>query len=245
MILETDVIVLQTRKYSETSKIVVMFSKKFGKISVLAKGAFSAKSKFGAGLEPLSYSNICFYQNPGNDLHLLKSIEIVAPFNKISKNYDALIAGLVVVEMVSKTQQENCENEELFIKLVDFLNQLNYQSELAFSLCLKFQFELSKNLGFNINIDEWDLHFGNGKIKISLEDGSMIITNAAFNNFFSFGNDSIKKIIDVVKLQDMEGMSETITAKDLIEAITFFSKFFSNHLGKLIYIKSISLISNN
>jgi DNA repair protein RecO (recombination protein O) len=245
MILETDVVVLQTRKYSDTSKIVVMFSKKFGKISVIAKGAFSAKSKFGAGLEPLSYSNICFYQKPGNDLHLLKSIEIVTPFNKISKNYDALIAGLVGVEMISKTQQENCDNEELFLKLVDFLSKLNCQPVLAFSLCLKFQFELSKNLGFNINIDEWNAHFGDGKIKISLEDGSMIITNTAFNNLFLFGNDSIKKIINVVNLQKMEGISETITAKDLIESTTFFSKFFSNHLGKIINIKSISLLSNN
>ena len=62
MIVSTDAIVLRSMKYGETSKIVTLYSKKFGKIKVIAKGARSAKSKFGASLEPMMHSSVIFYK---------------------------------------------------------------------------------------------------------------------------------------------------------------------------------------
>jgi len=249
MILETEAIVLQTRKYSDTSKIVVLFSKEFGKISVLAKGAFNIKSKL-RGLEPLSYVSICFYKKSSSNLHLLKSIEIVKPFNKITKKYDTLVAGLVVAEMINSTQKENFENKELFNFYVIFLQILNENIEFGFSLCVNFLFYISNNLGFLL-----DFNFVNSlpqnitEIKISLYDATNIDSFASdssnnksnlYQKYFTFNFLTVKKISDF----NSEVLDKKIelTNNEFSEIIKFFSAFFEFHLDKKIQIKTLDLL---
>jgi DNA repair protein RecO (recombination protein O) len=133
MIVETEAIILQARKFSDTSKIVQLFSKEFGKISVIAKGAYSLKSKFGGCLEPLSFVHITFYQKAGSNLHLLKTAEMIKIQNQIKKNYEALVVGLIIAEFISATQNENFECKELFNYSINFLENLNQHTELAFN----------------------------------------------------------------------------------------------------------------
>jgi DNA repair protein RecO len=249
MILETEAIVLVVRKYSDTSKIAVMFSKEFGKISILAKGAFNAKSKFG-GLEPLSYVSISFYKKPSSDLHLLKSIELVKPFNKITKNYDALVSGLVAAEIVNATQKENFENTELFAYFVDFLRMLNENVEFGFSLCVNFLFCIAGNLGYLLDFSFVNEHPQNtNEIKISLSDATEINsmnTHSNKNNsnyyqrYFSFRFATISKIANF----DCASIDKRIalTNSEFAEIVNFFSTFFEFHLDKKIQIRTLGLL---
>src|SRR6266700_4162500 len=50
----TPAVVLQTYRYSETSKVVRLATRDLGVQSAIAKGALRPKSRFGAGLELLS-----------------------------------------------------------------------------------------------------------------------------------------------------------------------------------------------
>src|SRR3989454_9647685 len=50
----TPAVVLQTYRYSETSKVVRLATRELGVQSAIAKGALRPKSPFGAGLELLS-----------------------------------------------------------------------------------------------------------------------------------------------------------------------------------------------
>ncbi|MBP6673311.1 MAG: recombination protein O N-terminal domain-containing protein, partial [Bacteroidetes bacterium] len=52
MIVETEAVVLHTMDFRDTSKIVTLYSRKFGKIKVIAKGTRNQKTnKFGSSLE--------------------------------------------------------------------------------------------------------------------------------------------------------------------------------------------------
>src|SRR5260370_41103624 len=53
-LVSTPAVVLQTYRYSETSKVVRLATRDLGVQSAIAKGALRPKSRFGAGLEPLS-----------------------------------------------------------------------------------------------------------------------------------------------------------------------------------------------
>ena len=247
MIVETEAVVLQVRKFSDTSKIVVIFSKEYGKISILAKGAFSAKSKFGGALEPLSYVNISFYKK-NTDLHLLKSIELIKIFNNLVKNYNSLISGLIISEMINCTQKANFINIELFNYFVKHLNELNENVDLAFSICILFLFHLSSNLGFSVDFSFAKEFQQNNLIKtviISLENNSYIISNDFIynsNKFFHFNFSTLIKIAEFRKLS-LEKISEIeLESREFLEIADFFSNFFSFHLGKKIAIKSLNLI---
>src|SRR5207302_316552 len=50
----TSAVVLQTYRYSETSKVVRLATRELGVQSAIAKGALRPKSRFGAGLDALA-----------------------------------------------------------------------------------------------------------------------------------------------------------------------------------------------
>ena len=56
---ETDAFIIHTRPYKETSLIVSFFTKEYGNVSAIAKGA-KGKSKFSGNLEPFCLDNIGF-----------------------------------------------------------------------------------------------------------------------------------------------------------------------------------------
>ena len=55
---ETDAFIIHTRPYKETSLIVSFFTKEYGNVSAIAKGAKGKKSKFSGNLEPFRLMNI-------------------------------------------------------------------------------------------------------------------------------------------------------------------------------------------
>lgn len=68
---KTDAIVLKTVEWSETSLVVTLFTKDFGKISAIAKGARRLKSPFESALDLLSLSSVVFLKKSGESLDLL------------------------------------------------------------------------------------------------------------------------------------------------------------------------------
>ncbi|MBK6759746.1 MAG: DNA repair protein RecO [Ignavibacteria bacterium] len=52
MIVSSEAIVLHSRRFGDSSRIVTLYSAELGKVTVVAKGARTMKSSFGAALEP-------------------------------------------------------------------------------------------------------------------------------------------------------------------------------------------------
>ena len=71
MIVKTDAIVLKSMRFRETSKIVTFYTRRYGKIAAVAKGARETKNKFGAALEPMTGVNLVFYKKEQRDLQLV------------------------------------------------------------------------------------------------------------------------------------------------------------------------------
>src|SRR5438046_6106263 len=73
----TPAVVLQTYRYSETSKVVRLATRDLGVQSVIAKGALRPKSRFGAGLELLSEGVGQLYFGETRELHSLGASDLV------------------------------------------------------------------------------------------------------------------------------------------------------------------------
>src|SRR5947209_20609191 len=73
----TPAVVLQTYRYSETSKVVRLATRDLGVQSAIAKRALRPKSRFGAGLELLSegVAQLHFRESPA--LHTLAPSDLV------------------------------------------------------------------------------------------------------------------------------------------------------------------------
>jgi DNA repair protein RecO len=73
MLITTEAFVLKSRKYNEADSLMVLFSRKLGKISAVAKGSRRAKSQMLAGIQPFCHSSFVLYQ--GRSLYTVNQVE--------------------------------------------------------------------------------------------------------------------------------------------------------------------------
>lgn len=246
MIVKSEAVVLQVRQFGDSSKIAILYSKEYGKISVIAKGAFTAKNKFGGALSPLSYVNAIFYKKSSTDLHLLKEIELIKPLTKLSDNYENLLLGLTTCEFLLNTQLEYSVNEELFVNLVNYLQLLNNSKEENYSLTSLFLFKLSELIGFLVDFSFVKEYLNscnaNSHISFFLDDIS-IATKFNSNYCYNFKTTTLVKLLDYHKKSFYSPTFTSYLTKDeFIEVAFFFNNFFVFHLSKKFSIKSLSLL---
>lgn len=77
MLVSTPAVVLQTHRYSETSKIVRLATRDLGIQSAIAKGVLRPRSPFGAALETLSEGSAQLYHRETRELQTLAAFDVV------------------------------------------------------------------------------------------------------------------------------------------------------------------------
>ncbi len=76
-IFQTEGIVLQSRNFSETSKILVVFTRDKGVVSILVKGGRKGNKKFPGGLETLNRIDLQYYHKQARELQNVKSFDLI------------------------------------------------------------------------------------------------------------------------------------------------------------------------
>jgi DNA repair protein RecO (recombination protein O) len=113
-IIKTEAVVLSKLNYGDSSSIVSLFTKEFGKLSAMLKGGRNPKSKFSLIVDPINYLEVIFYNNPSRDLQILSSADFKAHFHKIKEDLDKLKYAHAVIELVKNLSAEHEVNKKLF-----------------------------------------------------------------------------------------------------------------------------------
>jgi DNA repair protein RecO (recombination protein O) len=153
MIVSTEAIVLKSRRYRETSKIVTVYSKKFGKVSGVAKGARETKSRFGAALEPMTHVSLVLYKKEHRDLHLISESEIVKPFTRLHADLAKITAGLSMVELLDAAMHDEEPNEKVFRLTIDVLTELDSATKNLQSLLYSYKLRFLELMGVRPDFD--------------------------------------------------------------------------------------------
>jgi DNA repair protein RecO (recombination protein O) len=122
-IVTTRAVVLQTYRYSDTSKILRLMTLEHGPCSALARGALRPKSRFGGLLEPFSEGDVTLYMKEGRDLHALSSFELVRERRALGVNLGSYTAASVMCELVMRLAPEH-RDDRLYRTLTDGLDAL-------------------------------------------------------------------------------------------------------------------------
>ncbi len=151
MIVKTDAVILKAMKYRETSKIVTLYTRQFGKVSAVAKGACGVKSKFGAALEPMSYVSVVLYRKENRALQYITQCDIIKPFLDLFSKIEKMSVGMCVVELMDAVMHNEEENSPMFRLLVETLDAVDSSRKNAQNLFLFFEIHLASLLGFKPN----------------------------------------------------------------------------------------------
>lgn len=147
---KTQGIVLGFTDWHETSKIVTFYTKDFGKIRGVAKGAKRTKSKF-SPLEILSRHTIVFYEREDKDLYTLGECQAKETFPNIRRDIEKVAYGAYLAELVNavSTSEKNELLFDLFSKALHFLDKKEDSEIIVRAL----ETRLLDILGFGFHLD--------------------------------------------------------------------------------------------
>ncbi len=148
MIKKTEAVVLRSIDYRDQSKILTLYTKDFGRISAIAKGARSAQSKFASAFEVGSHIAIVLYKKSTRDIQNLSDASLKTSFFTLTSSLEKLNALHQVLELVRLCTEDDEPNLKIFNLLLETLDHLHRFKQNELNLVFYFQLKLISYLGF-------------------------------------------------------------------------------------------------
>jgi DNA repair protein RecO (recombination protein O) len=131
-IVSTEGFVLRSYKLGEKDKIVVLFTREYGKIRFVAKGARKLKNRFGAALEVFAHVRATFHEKQNRDLLVLDRAEILySPFEKQARLRTSYYL-FYFAELIHEFYPEREKNPAGFRILLNVKRAIQNQQDLDF-----------------------------------------------------------------------------------------------------------------
>ncbi len=143
----SEAIVIGGHNLGEADRIVVLYTRSYGKVRAVAAGARRIRSRFGGSLELFTHGCLVYFERPTSDLHRLSEFAIRKPFHALRTSLELLAAASEVVELGGIAGVEGEGSDELFSLLLGTLQRLNSGVEPAL-LLNAFQIRLLRTLGY-------------------------------------------------------------------------------------------------
>jgi len=148
MIVRTEGVILKSMDFRESSRILTVYTRDFGKQSLLAKGVRGPKSRLAAATGPLNYVGLVFYRKEQRELQLLSQCDLVRPWRSLTDSLEAMAAAMAICELLNLVVQGEEEHRALFDLLVRSLDAVNGATNNGVNAFYLFEVRLLDLLGF-------------------------------------------------------------------------------------------------
>ena len=244
----THAIVIRSLNYGESDKIITFFTKDFGKLKGIAKGARRSRKRFQNAFGLFSHLRLIFFDKEGLGLVRAESCDILHSFPKIKEDLQKILYGNYYLELVNEMAGEREANREAFELLLSFLLSLEEASLQEEPLRI-FEIRMLSLFGYRPNMRRCDLCKKDWEdlkeipvVFFSLERGALICEPCSKmrNNLIplSLGTARLIEKISQTELSKVERLRFTLQA--LSESRELLPKFISYQLGK--ELKSLKAI---
>ncbi|AUJ26239.1 DNA repair protein RecO [Virgibacillus dokdonensis] len=143
-------VVLKTRDYGESHKIVTIFSGKLGKLSAIAKGAKKPKSRMAAVTQPFIYAEFLMYVNKG--LSTIQQAEIIDSFRPIREDIVKTTYAAYLAELTDKLVEDKQPDGFIYEQFFQTMEWINSKEEADIPLMM-YELKLYKKGGFAPTVD--------------------------------------------------------------------------------------------
>ena len=141
----SEAVVLSSRPFSEADKLITVFSKDFGKLTLLARGVKRTKSRKRGALEV--FNQIKFFAHKSKGLPVMTEVEVINNFTKVREVLKRVAVAYFLVEVVAQATREEEPNQDVYYLLVVSLDKLSNEKKLK-ELRSEFSIKLAERLGF-------------------------------------------------------------------------------------------------
>jgi DNA repair protein RecO (recombination protein O) len=248
MIVKAEAIVLKSMKYGETSRIVTMYTREFGKVSLMAKGARAPKNKFGAALDAMSHCDIVFYRKEQRDLHLLSQADVIQPYRGIVNDPLRLMTGFAILEFLHASVQGEEEHAALFDVLSDTLDALDSAATQPFHVLLRYLLQLAVALGIGTDFEHCvhcraaldDTRRRRSTMQFSIAHGGCTCDDCAPRSDATAIDTSTAEVL--LRLQRGERIAEQSSTRARREALHLLHRHLRAHIDGMRTVRSLHML---
>jgi DNA repair protein RecO (recombination protein O) len=238
MLDKTDAIVLHQIKYTDSGIIVQLYTKKFGRGSVLVRGLRKKKSgRQNVFFQPLSVLDMVISFRDQESMKTLKEFSVSYAPNNIYNNVIKSCIALFIGEVLSTVLREESPNEELFDFIRDSIIYFDKRNEGFSNFHIAFLIGLCSFLGFEP-----------GKKEVK-EDQVFDMINGTFvsvpPSHGSYANIEISGILAEFFSSSWDDMNKIVlTGSKRNDVLSAILMFYSLHLPSLKKINSLGIMKD-
>ena len=149
---KTEAFVLKSLGYGESDLIITFYSREYGKIKGIAKGAKKSKKRFSNVFEPFSRTRVIFTRKNRDMLAFIESCEIVDHYVPIREDLEKTLVASYFIDLAEHFSPEGKTNEALFLLLEDFLSLMTREN-VSDAMIRFFEMRLLRISGFEPALD--------------------------------------------------------------------------------------------
>lgn len=138
-------VVLARRNFGEADRILVLYTKNFGRLSLVAKGIRRPKSRKRGHVEV--FNKVKFQAVTGRGLDLITEAEVIEDFKQIRSSLKKVSLAYYLMEVIGRITHEGEENHEVYNLLLNSLEKLKTAKMLR-KIRLDFVTNLLITLGY-------------------------------------------------------------------------------------------------
>ncbi|MBM4351540.1 MAG: DNA repair protein RecO [Deltaproteobacteria bacterium] len=236
----THAIVIRSINYGESDKIITFFTRDFGKLKGIAKGARRSKKRFQNVLGLFSYLRLIFFDREGMGLVRAESGDLLHLFPNIREDLKKIYYGNYYLELINEMASEREANPEAFDLLLSFLTDLDTEAPEEEQLRM-FEIRMLSLFGYRPHLircglckQDWTEMKEVPSVFFSLEKGTLVCDRCSKN-----GERLIPLSLGTARLIDQVAQAELtklrrlrFTSQALAESRGLLPRFITHQLGK-------------
>ena len=232
MVVDVEGIIINTKDYGDTSKIIDILTKDYGIIGVIAKGCKSLKSNLRSFTDKLTYATFTIYYKK-DKLSILSEASIINNFSNIKKDIEKISYASFLLDLTNQVYKQ-CEDSNLYDLLISSLIKINDNfNPLIITNILELKY--LEYLGVIPNLNGCSICGSKSVVTLSSDKGGYLCKKCHTNE--PVLSDKTIKLVRMYALVDISKISKLDIKKDIVYEINnFIDDYYDRYTG--LYLKS-------
>ena len=235
----TPAVVLRSRPYGESDKIVSFFTELHGKVTGIAKGAKRSRRRFVNSLEPFSLVSLRFQERANASLAFIHACDLVRVFKSLTAHLDRIAHASYFMEIADGLVGEREENRAIFTHLTNGLGRLDEHGSSLLALTF-FELKLLSLAGYQPHVGQcrrcgkgWREHQGVAW-RFSLRDGGILCAGCAVfrKEVLPLSREALGAIAKLQQAQAIPPNGDAFPLEVLCESHLALLRFLQFQMGK-------------
>jgi DNA repair protein RecO (recombination protein O) len=240
---KTEGIILRKSDYGDSSSIITIYTRDFGKVSAILKGAKSSKSKYGASGDLLNRVEIVLYKKEGRQVQTISQIDLVKHYQYIKDDLEGLKYAGAILELVSVLTLEEENSARLYDGLAKILDLIESPQSNKKYMFAKFYLFFIAELGYKIATDQCIICsktlLNGSKLFFNLDNGFMCSECGQDHLYHEeFTPELFEKLLCLSTSKKLVD----INSQELDKIISFLERYISFHVDSFTGLKTLKVL---